>query len=174
MAGYNNYGSGINNGFGYGNTFGNRSNQNGTFGLSPDQIVQYFKQGYLTWTDYVHGKAGADVYQLPPGVNAAILWDNENDRYYIKKYDDNGIPRVVADNDFTPHVEPEPQMAANIDLSAYATKDDIKAMIADAFNNINIQPNLTGYVTVQQFDQALNNLSVGNGGRIVRNNESNA
>lgn len=180
----NNVTNAYNSGYGYGNNFGTMNNQNGTFGLSPDEIVRYFKQGYLVWSDYVHGKAAADIYRLPPGVNSGILWDDENNRYFVKKYDDNGIPRVMVDNDFIPHVEPEPQSTANIDLSNYATKDDIQKIVSEAFaaNMASYQqqiqqmgaPDMSNYVTMQQFNQGLNSLSVGNGGRIVRNDESNA
>lgn len=124
--------------------------------------------------DYVSGRAGADAYQLPNGVNSAILFDNDADRYYIKGYDNNGRPRVLEDNDYQPHVEPEPQaVQANIDLTPYATKDDIQKMITDALANISV-PNVSNFVTRKDFNKALSELSVGNGGRIVRNNEQNA
>lgn len=124
--------------------------------------------------DYVSGRAGADAYQLPTGVNNAILFDNDSQRFYIKGYDNNGRPRVLEDNDFTHHVEPEPQpMQANIDLTPYATKDDIRNMITEAISNIQI-PNVANYVTRKEFNKELSGLTVGNGGRIVRNNESNA
>lgn len=179
MAGFNNFGPNMNNGYDYGNSFGSRNNQNGSFGLSPNQIAQYFERGYLVYTDYVSGKTAAELYQLPPGVTKAILWDNDRDRYYVKTYDDTGRPRVVADNDFMKHIDPEPQPMQNIDLTPYATKEDIQKMISQSISevlgNINIpQPNLSGYVTMQEFNQALGNLSVGNGGRIVRIDEPNA
>lgn len=178
--GYQNYGNGY-----AVNNFGNYSaNQNGSIGLSVDQIVQYFRQGYLTFGDYVHGRSGADAYPLPPGITMARLWDDENNRFYVKGYDNNGRPRVLDDNDFIKHVEPEPQIASNIDLSNYATKDDIQKIVSDAFaaNIASYQqqlqqmgvPDMSNYVTMQQFNQGLDSLSVGNGGRIVRNNESNA
>lgn len=124
--------------------------------------------------DWVTGRAGADAYQLPTGVNNAILFDNDGRRFYIKGYDNNGRPRVLEDNDFSPHIEPEPQPAQpNIDLTPYATKEDIQKMITDALSNIKL-PNVSNFVTHKDFNKALSELSVGNGGRIVRNNESNA
>lgn len=166
-------------------------------------------QGYNNWNmpqqpqqqqfpvdqrEYVHGRAGADAYQLRPGVFMQILWDDEVDRFYIKGYDNNGRPRVLADNDFQPHVEPEAAQQGNLDLSAYATKDDIKNMISEAFANLpapnmagyvttgdlnrvlaNLPaPNMNGYVTLNDFNKALGSLSVGSGGRIVRDDEPNA
>lgn len=168
MAGFNNYYNGYNGYNGYmppTNTWGNT-----TTGYPQQQPQQ------TDYREFVHGRAGADAYQLKPGVNMQILWDDEVDRFYVKGYDNSGRPRVLADNDFFPHVEPEPQ-AANIDLSNYATKDDIRQMITEAFQQQIPQmkaPDMSNYVTVQQFNQELGNLSVGNGGRIVRNNESNA
>ena len=103
---------------------------------------------------YVSGRAGADAYPLPMGVNYMILWDTESRRFYEKGYDNNGIPRVLTDNDYGPHVEPEPARQQNVDMSGYATKDDIQKMRND-------------------FDRILSELAVGNGGRIVRMNESN-
>lgn len=121
---------------------------------------------------YVNGRAGADAYPMPNGVNVIVLWDTEAKRFYVKGYDNNGMPRVLEDNDYSGHVEPEPAPQSTVDLSNYATREDIKNMIADAFRNISI-PNMTGYVTQYDFDKALSELSVGNGGRIVRTNESN-
>ena len=103
---------------------------------------------------YVSGRAGADAYPLPMGVNYMILWDTESHRFYEKGYDNNGIPRVLGDYDYGPHSEPETASQQNVDLSAFATKDDIQKMRND-------------------FDRILSELAVGNGGRIVRMNESN-
>lgn len=184
MAGYNGYvNNSIGNGYnGYVNNgvaqntvnngpYGNSMNNGAMYGLTPQQIVQYYQQGYLEWTDFVHGRAGAEAYQLPPGVIKAKLWDDETDRFYMKSYDDNGRPRIMGDNDFQTHIDPEPSVSPQIDLTPYATKDDIKSMISEALSTLQI-PNMSGYVTVDQFNQTLGNLSVGNGGRIVRN-ESN-
>lgn len=103
---------------------------------------------------YVNGRAGADAYPLPMGVNFMILWDTDARRFYIKGYDNNGMPRVLEDNDYGPHTEPEPVPQQNVDMSSYATKEDIQKMRND-------------------FDSILSQLAVGNGGRIVRMNESN-
>ena len=185
MAGYNNGfgGNQGNNGWNSGNNGYNNygsmnanqmNNGNGVYGLTPQQIVQYFQQGRLEWSDFVHGRAGAEAYQLPPGVNVAKLWDDENNRFYVKGYDNNGRPRVLEDSDFQAHIEPEPQSYPQIDLSNYATKDDIKSMISDAFCGLDIRPNMAGYVTQDELNKILGSLAVGNGGRIVRYDESNA
>lgn len=121
---------------------------------------------------YVNGRPGADAFQLPPGVNSMILWDADSQRFFVKGYDNNGMPRVLEDNDYTPHTEPEPVQQPQVDLNGYATKEDIKQMIAEAFSNATI-PSMAGYVTRKEMDKAFESLSLGNGGRIVRNNESN-
>lgn len=189
MAGFNYPNNQINNPINNGwnnrpnNTFNNSYNnygtntgymQSNTMGLTQQQIIQFFEQGKLVWTDYVQGRTGAEAYQLPPGITVARLLDNDQDRFYVKGYDDNGRPRILFDNDFQPHIDPEPQPYPQVDLSNYATKDDLRAMINEAFSNIEFKPNLKGYVTQEDLNQALSGLAVGNGGRIVRYNESNA
>ncbi len=185
--GFNNGNNGFNNGNnGYGYGYGNNNNgynnigynnlayQNNNGQFNQNQYGQQpSRDDHFQWVDYVNGRAGADAYQLPTGVNKAILFDNDFNRFFVKGYDNNGRPRVFEDNDFNPHINPEPQSPQNIDLSPYATKDDIQNMIVEALRNIQL-PNMTGYVTVDQFNQALNELSVGSGGRIVRGNEQNA
>ena len=102
---------------------------------------------------YVNGRAGADAYPLPMGVNQIILWDTESPRFFVKGYDNNGMPRVLEDNDYSSHVEPEPVQSQSPDMSNYATKDDIKAMIRDAFSNATI-PSMVGYVTKDEMNKA--------------------
>jgi hypothetical protein len=159
---------------------------NGSYGYNTGFNGNYMNNGYQPnpnptpvqddrwiFSDYVSGRAGADAYQMPTGVNKVLLFDNDTNRMYIKGYDNNGRPRVLEDNDFQPHVDPEPQSnPTGIDLTPYATKEDIKQMITGAINGIQL-PNLSQYVTKEDlrnaFDKELTTLSVGNGGRIVRN-----
>lgn len=117
---------------------------------------------------YVHGRAGAEAFQLSPGVVRQILWDDETDRFYVKALDEMGRPRIVADKDFTDHVEPiAPQAseASSIDFSVYPTKRDLEEFLSKF--------DVSNYLTKADFDKALGQLSLGVGGRIVRN-ESNA
>lgn len=121
---------------------------------------------------FVTGRIGADAYQLPPGVNVQILWDDEQDRFYVKGYDEKGRPRVLADKDFFDHVEQDtPQ--ASVDMSIYATKDDIRTMISDALKK-NKTPNLSSYVTTDELNKIISELCVGSGGKVIRANESDA
>lgn len=129
---------------------------------------------------FVTGRAGADAYQLPHGVNMQILWDDDNDRFYVKGYDESGRPRILMDKDYFDHVEPETPVP-DIDMSRYATKDDINAMITEAINNAVKEiakktkaPDMKNYVTREYFDEQLAGLSVGSGGRVVRADESDA
>ncbi len=145
-----------------------RINYNQGWGVGYNQMPQQSSDGRV----YVNGRAGADAYPIPPGLNEIILWDTEGKRFYIKGYDNNGMPRVLEDNDYIPHTEPDVQPQGNMDLSAYATKEDIKNMIAEAFSNATI-PSMVGYVTKDEMDKAFGELTLGNGGRIVRMNESN-
>ena len=58
-------------------------------------------------------------------------------------------------------------------MSNYATKDDIKSMVADAIKKTKAQ-NMNGYVTVDELNKALSELCVGSGGKVVRSDEPNA
>lgn len=184
MPGFNNYGNYGNyaaypnngmqqNNMTYGNTnpYGNNTYANGYMNTGFQGNQAPARDDRWIFTDYVSGRAGADAYQMPNGVNRVLLFDNDTNRMFIKGYDNNGRPRVLEDNDFQPHVESEPaaMQMPNIDLSSYATKDDIKQM----FNGIQF-PNMSSYITQKDFDKALSELFVDNRGRIVRNNESDA
>ncbi len=167
MQGYNNYN-------GYGNRIG-RVNNSG-YGMNP------YGGGYNGYSPepprvdnhiYVTGRAGAEAYQLPPGVNVVELWDTNEDRLYIKGYDESGRPRILHDKDLVDHVEPVAQPNIQADMSAYATKDDIRTMINEALKNLK-GPNLSGYVTQKDLNKALSELCLGSGGRVVRSNEHNA
>lgn len=115
---------------------------------------------------YVNGRTGADAYPMPNGVNQITLWDTDGKRFYVKGYDNNGMPRVLEDNDYIPHVQPEAAPTQHVDMSKYATKDDIKAAVMEAFQSVQ-------YVTEEHLNKRLSGLSVGNGGRIVSTDESN-
>lgn len=124
-------------------------NTAGQFVPQYGQPMQQQRQDQQTY--YVHGIEGANAFQMPPGVNKVTLWDEDKDQFFVKGYDNNGIPRVLAWNDYQPHVsEPEPvkEIQPNIDMSKYVTKE--------------------------YFDKMLSELSIGANGRIVRQNEHDA
>lgn len=115
---------------------------------------------------YVHGLEGANAYQLPMGVMRQILWDDEQPRFYIKALDEFGRPKVVADNDFQPHVEPAKESSQvhngeQIDFSVYPTKKDLEDFLAKF--------DTSSYVTKDYLDKELGGLTLGAQGRIVRN-----
>lgn len=120
---------------------------------------------------FVAGRLGADTYQLQPGVNVQVLWDDDADRFYIKGYDEKGRLRVLGDFDFQPHIESDSPQAGP-DMSQYATKDDIRNMISDALKKNKVNNN--NYVTMDVFNKTLSQLCVGNGGKVVRSDESDA
>lgn len=161
MPNYNNFGA--YNG-GYGQVQNNRV-------MPQVSYAQPYQQQNPDGRVYVNGRAGADAHPIPMGMNFIVLWDTDAPRFYIKGYDNNGMPRVLEDNDYSAHVDPKVPEQAPVDLSGYATKDDIQTMIMDAFKSVKF-PDTSSFVTRYDFDKALSELSVGNGGRIVRANES--
>ena len=114
---------------------------------------------------YVTGLQGANAYQMPAGVQQMILWDTDNDSFYIKKLDEFGRPRVVAHKDFFDHVEREAAPAQPIDTSSFVTRKDLDDILSK------IQVNLSGFLTKPELDKALSELSVGEKGKVVRLNE---
>lgn len=152
------------------NTGFNGNYMNNGFQQNPAPV----QDDHWIFSDYVSGRAGADAYQMPTGVNKVLLFDNDSNRMFIKGYDNNGRPRVLEDNDFQAHVDPEPQnnQMTNIDMSDYATKEEMQRMVNIAVNKIK-QTSTNEYVTQDDLAKVISELSVGNGGRIVRN-ESNA
>lgn len=97
---------------------------------------------------YVHGIEGAHAFPMPQSVNRIILWDDTVDSFYIKGYDDMGKPKVLAWNDFSPHVEEKTEPTEPENPSEYVTKE--------------------------YFDKVLRELKIGEKGRIVRSNEHDA
>ena len=117
------------------------------FQQTPQQNQQPYSNG-SNGLIYVHGLEGAHAYVMPTGVDRVILWDDTDDRFYIKGYDDMGKPKIIADNDFFPHVESK----------------GIKSELTDS----------TGYVTMDYLDKVLGKLKIGDNGRIVRIDEHDA
>lgn len=145
--------------------------QTSNFNQTQAQQVSQMPQMQADDRVFVAGRIGADAYQLQPGVNVQVLWDDDVDRFYIKGYDEKGRPRVLGDFDFIPHVESDYQQNSP-DMSGYATKDDIRNMISEAFKKN--KANTNSFVTTEALNKALSELCVGNGGKIVRTNESDA
>lgn len=125
---------------------------NGGFNTAGQFIPQYYQQKPQEQQNYyVHGIEGANAFQMPPGANRVTLWDEDKDQFFVKGYDNNGIPRVLAWKDYCDHVaEPEPvqQPVPQVDLSKYVTVDDFNKMVGE--------------------------LIIGANGRIVRQNEHDA
>lgn len=168
-----NNGNGWNNGNPYGNTYGNANYLAGNYPVNAFQVngLNQTQSQQIQPDDriFVAGRLGADAYQLPHGVDVQVLWDDDVDRFYIKGYDERGRQRVIGDFDFAPHVEIDSPQDGR-DMSMYTTKDDIRNMISDYFKkNKN-----NNYVTMDVLNKALSELCVGNGGKVVRTNESDA
>ena len=130
-------------------------------GLQQPQQYQY--QNPNNGMVYVHGSEGANAHQLPPGVSKQTLWDDTVNSFYVKGYDSDGIPRILAWNDYGPHVQEEKSsIPKDIDMSQYPTKEDMKEMLASI--------DTSKFVTKDDLDKIIGELSVGDKGRIVRDN----
>lgn len=94
---------------------------------------------------FVQGIEGAKAFQMPYGVTTAILWDTEADLFYVKQIDSMGRPFISKTCSYADYIPPEPapqQPAEKIDTSNFITKEYL--------------------------DQVLNQLFVGEKGRVVR------
>lgn len=135
-------------------------NPYGVNGPSMAPVPAYYQNSYAAQNSmqpvFVHGRAGAEAYQMPPGVTKQTLWDDEDNRFYVKALDEMGRPKIVADNDYAPHVEPvveKPMEGSKLDLSDYPTKKDLE----DFLNKINTSQ----YLTRADLDKALSELTLG-------------
>ena len=114
----------------------------------PNYYPQYQPQNPFNQI-FVVGIEGAKAYPLPNNTTAT-LWDSEKNLFYVKQIDSMGRPSILKVCEYTDHVEPQPQPAQ---MSAeYVTKAD-----------------LSQFLTKADLDKALAELSVGERGRIVRN-----
>lgn len=118
--------------------------QQGYYSVSPQPQVNPYQPVY------VHGIEGANAYQLPPGLNRQILWDDTDDCFYVKGYDNTGRPRVEAWNDYAPHQEK--QEDSKVNMSSYVTKDELSEILAE-FNK-------AAYVTRNELNLALSKLRI--------------
>ena len=80
---------------------------------------------------YVHGLEGAYAFTMPAGVDKILLWDDTENRFYVKGYDEMGKPKILADNDFQPHVDKAPAKEEKQDGSSYVTFDYLNKVLAE-------------------------------------------
>ncbi len=112
-----------------------QNNQNGgrTTPAMPSMVQQAF----------VSGIEGARAYPMLYGVNVAILWDTDQDLFYVKQVDNMGRPYIAKTCKYEDY-DPEPQFSVQ-------------------------QPvDTTQFVTKEYFDQVLSQLIVGEKGKVVR------
>lgn len=131
--------------------------QQGTPVQQIQQMVQGQRSGFVNplITGFVQGEAGAQAFYVPAGT-AAVLFDNEQDRFYFKAVDYNGIPYpLVCYEYFKPVKEqppqtvqpqpqepviqqkqPQPEMVQKNEPSAYLTKDEAANMISSEIDRV--------------------------------------
>ena len=81
---------------------------------------------------FVQGIEGARAYQMPYGVNAAILWDSEQDLFYVKQIDAMGRPFIAKTCSYADYTPPEPVHAdpVNVDTSSFVTKEYLDRVLS--------------------------------------------
>lgn len=98
------------------------------------QQYQQFQQQHQPSSNglqYVHGLEGAYAFVLPPNVDKMTLWDDTEDRFYVKGYDEMGKPKILADNDFQPHVDKTPAKEEKLNGDSYVTYDYLNKVLAE-------------------------------------------
>lgn len=78
---------------------------------------------------FVQGIEAAKAYQVAAG-SKVILFDSEDQRFYVKQTDANGVPQPMMIFDYVQHKDPEPKKE-EVDFSQFVTKDDLEKIIAD-------------------------------------------
>lgn len=154
-----------------GNPYNGYNNNAYAYNVNPQtyyQVQPQVQQNHQQRLIYVHGIEGANAYQLPPGVTQETLWDDTDDCFYVKGYDETGRPKIIAWNDYKPHVveQPKSASASNADMSKYATKDDVNALLETMTSS--------PYVTKDELYKVIGSLRIGEQGRIVSSNEHDA
>lgn len=108
----------------YNNGFPVNYSQYYTYQQQPQQT----QQNGIIW---VSGEAGAKAYMVAPN-NTIQLWDSESQTIYLKSADASGMPSMkILDytiRDSVKNTPVSPSVLTDDKLSAYATKDEIKAV----------------------------------------------
>lgn len=97
------------------------------------QQSQSFQNNSFAW---VQGEAGAKAYPVKPGTTAWLL-DSENQTFYIKTVDQNGVPQPLEIYDYAKRQEKQDVQASTPDLSQYVRKDELKAYIEEILGGTN-------------------------------------
>lgn len=108
----------------YNNGFPVNYSQYYTYQQQPQQT----QQNGIIW---VSGEAGAKAYMVAPN-NTIQLWDSESQTIYLKSADASGMPSMkILDytiRDSVKNTPVSPSVLTDDKLSAFATKDEIRAV----------------------------------------------
>lgn len=102
------------------------------------QSQQAPQQSGITWVD---GVSSAKAYPVANGTSILLMDSNEN-TFYIKSADQSGMPSIrvfdYSERIITTNTQPQaaqaseqPIESAEIDLSAYVTKEELKKVASD-------------------------------------------
>ena len=95
----------------------------------PQPIMQQQNEGpIMAWVQ--GGLNGAKSYPVPPNQRA-YLFDSEEDTFYVKDVDQNGMPKPIRAFDYTERIVEEEQ---SNNTSNFVTRDEIKDIIKEALN----------------------------------------
>lgn len=98
----------------------------------PQPIVQPQNDGpIMAWVQ--GGINGAKSYPVPPNQRA-YLFDSEDNTFYVKDVDQNGMPKPLRAFDYTERIieEEQPNNTSN-----FVTRDEIKDIIKEALSENN-------------------------------------
>ena len=81
---------------------------------------------------FVQGIEGAKAYQMPLGFDKVVLWDTEQDIFYVKALYQIGRPFIDKTCRYEDCETPEPQAAVQapqVDMSKYISKDELESVL---------------------------------------------
>lgn len=95
----------------------------------------YIPQGNFI---FVQGIEGAKAYQMPVGFDKVVLWDTEQDVFYVKALDQIGRPFIAKTCSYQDCETPKPQaeaQAPQVDMSNYISKEQLESVLGRLYVN---------------------------------------
>lgn len=120
--------NGYGQGYPYYNWYGSQANTQAP-NMANYQPVSQPQQSVASGIIWVQGEQGAKGYPVAPG-NSVLLMDTEDQVFYIKTTDSNGVPQPLKIYDYTERVVKEPQNQ-NPEFVSRNEFEELKKMIEE-------------------------------------------